>query len=127
MGTTNLDTLLLSEDLTVDDKATITGGLGLGVTTAIAAAGSNSQANSTALTSPVNIIATVSATTRGVRLPTADAGDIVIVKNKSATGCNVYPATGAAVNALSADAAYDLAATTSVMFVAESATLWHTV
>ena len=115
MGTTNLDTLSLAD------------GLRMEVATGIVAAGSNSQANSTALTSPVNIIATVSATTRGVRLPTATAGDILIVKNKSATGCNVYPATGAAVNALSANAAYDLAATTSVMFVAESATLWHTV
>ena len=115
MGVTNLDTLALADGLRLD------------VTTGIVAAGSNSQADSTALTKPVNIIATVSATTRGVRLPTATVGDIVIVKNKSATLMNVYPASGAAVNALSADAAFDLAATTSAMFVAESATLWHTV
>lgn len=115
MGTTNLDKLALADGLKLD------------VTTGIAAAGSNSQANSTALTASINIVATVSATTRGVRLPTAEAGDIVIVKNKSATLMNVYPATGAAINALSANAAYDLSAATSAMFVAESATLWHTV
>ena len=79
MGVTNLDTLSLADGLRLD------------VTTGIVAAGSNSQANSTALTKPVNIVATVSATTRGVRLPTATAGDIVIVKNKSMhTATNYY-------------------------------------
>lgn len=139
MATTNLDALSLDGALTVAGAAAITGalaltgraalsgGLTVPVAAAVAAAGSNSQANSTLLSSTLSIVATVSATTRGVRLPAAEAGLVMIVKNTATTQMNIYPATGDVINALSTNAAYDLVKAKMALFVAQDATTWHTI
>lgn len=67
--------------------------------------------------------------TKGIKLPAASAGKTIIVKNSDAANAilKVYPATGDAINALSANAAISMAAKTSAVFVALDATTWYTV
>ncbi len=133
MATTNLDALSLDGALTVagalalTGAATLSGAITISTATAVAAAGSNSQANSTLLSSTFSVVATVSATTRGVRLPAAAAGRVMIVKNTATTQMNIYPASGDVINALSTNAAYDLVKAKMALFVAQDATTWHTI
>ncbi|WP_250518609.1 hypothetical protein [Caballeronia sp. ATUFL_M1_KS5A] len=67
----------------------------------LAAAGVSSQANATLITSDLSVFTTVPASTAGARLPaasapslTAQAGDIFVVVNSTATAMNVYPPVG---------------------------------
>ena len=62
-----------------------------------------------------------------MKLPTAVAGMMVIVKNTAAAALKIYPATGGTVNALSANAAYSITNLTSTLLVASSATQWYSV
>ena len=63
--------------------------------------------------------------TKGVILPTGAAGDIYIVYNSVATnGLPVYPASGAAINGGTANAAVTIEGKTLAVFVATSATNW---
>ena len=95
------------------------------VGTAISATGTI-QGDATALTKDINVVSTVSAG-QGVRLPTAVAGMVIIVNNASATNMNVYPATSAAINSLSTNAAYTHVAGASLQYYAVSSTQWYTV
>ena len=95
------------------------------VQTSISAAGTV-QANATALTKELNLVSTVSAG-QGVRLPTAVAGMVVLITNSSATNVNVYPATGAAINTLAANAAYTHVAGATLQYIAPTTTQWYTV
>jgi hypothetical protein len=52
----------------------------------------------------------------GVKLPVAEAGMRIIVRNSTSTVLNVYPNTGAAIEPALANAAYTLNATTSMEF-----------
>jgi hypothetical protein len=55
-------------------------------------------------------------------------GLVRIVKNADTTdSMNVFPATGETINALSANAAYAVAATKCVMFVCGTAGKWDTI
>jgi hypothetical protein len=91
--------------------------------TAAAAAGST-QANATALAEGLNVVSGADAT-KGVVLPTAVAGATVIVKSTAGAVLKIYPATGGTINALSANGALSIAASTSVMLVASSTTQWY--
>jgi hypothetical protein len=51
----------------------------------------------------------------------------VIVKNTAAAALKIYPATGGAVNAGAANAAYSITNLTSTLLVASSATQWYSV
>jgi hypothetical protein len=73
------------------------------------------QANATQLTNSINVVTTVSAGS-GVKLPVAEAGMRIIVRNSTSTILNVYPNTGAAIEPALANAAYTLNATTSMEF-----------
>lgn len=72
-------------------------------------------------------VVTAADATKGVILPTAIAGARVEVKNGAAAVLKVYPATGAAINAIAANGAISLAASVSAIFVATSATQWYTI
>ena len=66
--------------------------------------------------------------TKGVILPTAVPGMIVYLKGVTSAVLKVYPKTGGAINALSANAA--LSMTTGLMpsiFIATSTTQWYTI
>lgn len=62
--------------------------------------------------------------TKGVLLPPAEAGARVLVKNADAAILKVWPASGDAVNAGAANAAFSVPASTSVTLVAEDGTTW---
>jgi hypothetical protein len=80
----------------------------------ITAAGTT-QSDATQLTKSINIVTTVPASS-GVKLPSAEAGMRIIVRNSTSTALNVYPNTGAAIEPALANAAYTLNATTSMEF-----------
>ena len=94
----------------------------LGVST-VAATGS-AQTDATAL-GPAFTLVTGADGTKGVILPVADPGQVVIVKNGAAAILKIYPASGAIINGLSANASYNIASSTATMLVAYSATQWY--
>jgi hypothetical protein len=87
-------------------------------------AGTNAQGQG-ALTSDYNVITTAAANPSGVTLPTATTGRRILVVNKGANPVNVYPATGAAIDALAANASIQLPAGQVMMFNASSTTQWY--
>ena len=102
---------------------TTTGGLYIKTAT-VAAAGSN-QGTAAAVSDGFTLV-TAADDAKGVILPAAVAGRTVIIKNNvSAKTLKIYPASGDAINALSANASYDIAGLTSTMLVAYDATTWY--
>jgi len=97
-------------------------------TSTVAATGS-SNTDAAALTTGFNLVTAADAT-KGVILPDSVAGTVIIVKNGDAANAvlKVYPDSGAAINALTATTgAFSMAAKTSCIFVAYSATQWYSV
>jgi hypothetical protein len=121
-GTATLQTLTVTGALTASGG--VTGPVRLPVA-AVAAAGNN-QGTAAALSEGLNVVSAADGT-KGVRLPTAVAGAVVIVKNTVAASLKIYPASGAAVNAVAANGSYDITNLTSTMLVASSATQWYSV
>lgn len=93
-------------------------------TNASVAAGTNAQGQG-ALTSNYNVIITTAANPSGVTLPAATVGRRVIVVNKGTNPINIYPATGAAIDALGANAAISLIVSGWIEFNASSTTQWY--
>ena len=105
-------------------SGSITGAVRLPVA-AVAATGST-QGDAAALSEGLNVVSAADGT-KGVVLPTAVAGMTVIVKNTAAAALKIYPATGWAINAGAANAAYSITNLTSTLLVASSATQWYSV
>ena len=103
---------------------TISGLAAFSVSAAVSAAGST-QGTATALTSVINNVTTVAAST-GVVFPTAVAGNRVIVRNGGANALAVYPASGATINAGSANAAFSIPVGAAIEFFSISASAWYT-
>jgi hypothetical protein len=82
------------------------------VATGLVATGST-QATALPLTSQMNVLATTAAST-GVILPVLERGDSVFIRNGGANSLSIYPPVGGVINALSANAAFALAAGSSV-------------
>ena len=96
------------------------------VNSAVSTAGSV-QGDATAIAVSINNITTVGASTQGVRLPAITlAGTRVLIRNATATACNVYPQSGAAINSLGTNTAFVLNGSTTLEFVAMTTTLWVT-
>ena len=109
----------------ITNSGPTTGAVRLPVAT-VAAAGTN-QGTAAALSEGINIV-TGTNDTKGVILPTAVAGMVVIVKNTvSGKTLKLYPASGAAINAVAANGSYDLGSVLSTLLVASSATQWYSV
>jgi hypothetical protein len=89
----------------------------------VSAAGTT-QGTATALTSDYNIITTAASGT-GVVLPTATTGRRLIVVNKGANALNIYPASGAAIDALGANTALSLPVSGWLELDASSTTQWY--
>ena len=121
-GRAVLQTLTVTGALTASGG--VTGSVRLPVA-AVAAAGAN-QGNAAALSEGLNVVSAADGT-KGVRLPTAVAGAVVIVKNTAAGALLIYPATGGAINAVAANGSYSITNLTSTMLVASSATQWYSV
>ena len=95
------------------------------VPSTVAAAGA-SQGNATAIGASVtDIIVTVTASTQGVKLPTAAAGKRVNVWPDPAIGVKLYPATGALIGTASTNAALAVVKNKPVQLIGVSATKWR--
>jgi hypothetical protein len=93
-------------------------------TAATVTAGTNAQGQG-AITSDNNVITTAAANPSGVTLPTATTGRRIVIVNKGANTVNIYPATGASIDALSANASIALPVNGVMLFNAASTTLWY--
>lgn len=93
-------------------------------------AGTDSQGQSP-LTKDINIITTNASNPGAVTLPTAQAGMTIMIRNTTANGLKIYPATSARIDALSSNAAFGTTLTTGITpqkeFYAISATQWYSV
>ena len=86
------------------------------------------QGSATALTSMFNRVTTVATAADSVILPASAAGMCITVTNAAAANSmNVFPATGDAINALGANAAFALAAGKTAEFVCYTAGQWHSI
>ena len=115
--------------MTVADGATLTTPVITLDVQVLAAAGSNQgDAGAMTLTAPGLCHATGADATKGVVLPAAAAGKMIIVKNSDAANAvlKVYPATGDAINAIAANTEISMAAKTCAVFTAIDATTWFT-
>lgn len=102
----------------------ITGGVQV-----LAAAGSTQgDGGLITVTSPGLVHATGANATVGVVLPTAVAGLAITIKNQDSANAilKVWPASGDAINALSANASFSMAAKTCATFRSIDATTWFT-
>lgn len=86
-------------------------------------AGTNAQ-NQGALTSDINVVTTNASNPGGVTLPAGTTGRWVSVINKSANAINVYPATGASIDGLAANASVNLPVGAKLEFLAYATTTW---
>lgn len=104
--------------------------LGLKLPVATVAAAGSVQGDAAAVLLGITIVTGADAT-KGVLLPTpvTPFGDIVIIKNIDAANAilKIWPAGSGIINALSASAAFSIAAKTSVLLVSTSATQWYSV
>ena len=90
----------------------------------ISAAGTT-QGTATALSNMFNIVSTVAASS-GVSLPVSlYAGLRCVIANKGANTLNIYPATGAAIDAAATNAAITLAAGAVITLESASTTQWY--
>jgi hypothetical protein len=96
------------------------------VTTGVTAAGST-QGTATALTRDINIVNTVAPSANGVILPTAVSGMMLTIVNTTANTLQVYPASGAAIDALAANAAFSMVGNARIQFAAATGTLWYSI
>ncbi len=93
----------------------------------LTATASGTQATSQLITASVSRFTTVTTTADGATLPAAPALlERFTIINAGANSMNVFPAVGDAINALSANAAYALAAGKTVQFVAAGPLHFHT-
>lgn len=90
---------------------------------AVTAAGS-AQGDAAQLYEGFNAVTGADAT-KGVILPTAAVGMQVSIKNITAAILKIYPATGGTINALSANGALSIAASTTTILTATSTTQWY--
>ena len=95
------------------------------VATGLTAAGTT-QATALALNNQYNVVSTVAANS-GTVLPAPGAGGLIVtINNRGANTLNVYPNSGATIDALAANAATTVPANGQLIIEAASATQWYT-
>jgi hypothetical protein len=106
---------------------TMTASGDLYIKSATVAATGSTQGDAAQLAGGFTLVTAADAT-KGVKLPAAVAGRVIIIKNADAANAvlKVYPATDDAINAIAANSAYSMAAKTSMMLVAYDSTTWYT-
>ena len=105
---------------------TVTASSSLVIKSATVAAAGTNQGTAAAVAAGFSLVSGADGT-KGVVLPAASAGLVVIIKNSAAAALKIYPATGDAINALAANASYDITNLTSTLLVAYDATTWYSV
>lgn len=97
-------------------------------TQTVAATGSTaSDAAAVTALSPAFIFVTGAEGTKGIILPVAAAGKLIIVKGTGTGILKVWPFTADIINALSASAAISMATNTSAIFLSSGVTQWWTI
>lgn len=92
--------------------------LDLSATDGLTALAGGAQAGTSLADYAINRFTTVASSGDSAQLPSAKAGRMRVVKNAAASNSmNVYPQSGEIINALSADAAFAVAANKMVIFV----------
>jgi hypothetical protein len=114
--TKNLD-LAASEISAIQD-------LRVGTVVAVTATGSL-QTDAAALSVGFNLVAGADGT-KGVLLPVAAAGKQVRIKNNVNAALKIWPASGDAINAITANSHMSIAAWTTVTLEAYDGTTWYT-
>jgi len=98
------------------------------VTSGLTAHAGGGQGSALPLTTTINRVDTVGTAADSVLLPNSVPGAFVIVTNAAASNSmNVFPQSGDLINALSANAAYAVAANKTAIFVCAVAGKWNTV
>lgn len=93
---------------------------------ALTAHAGGGQANALAITTQIARVTTVASAADSVKLPAATPGlEITVINAAALNSMNVFPATGDAINALGANAAFALAAGKVVTFYSTVAGQWH--
>lgn len=100
--------------------------VGGSVVTGIVADTGSAQAGATLLTGAINVLGTVGTAGDSVLLPFAEKGDLIIVRNNTATSADVFPQLGGTINGGSANAAVAVGATTGTLFVCIGGLDWIT-
>lgn len=96
------------------------------IPTATVAAAGTTAANAGALVTGFNLV-TGADDTKGVVLPAAAAGKVVIIKVGDGADLKIWPATGDAINAIAVDSAMTVVDDVALILVALNATTWYTV
>ncbi len=113
------------KNFVTNNSVTNTGVATFSITNPITTAGSD-QSTATGLTKTINVIAT-SVLGQGVRLPTAEAGNIIIVRNSGDDDAFIYPGTGASIAGGASNDPITLFANASILLFAASTTEWFIV
>jgi hypothetical protein len=93
--------------------------------TAITAFATGGQASATALTKEFNEITTCATLGDSVKLPAAEDGKLVVIKNNGVAAADVFPATGDSINALAVNLAVKIMPGETISFRAVDATVWE--
>jgi hypothetical protein len=93
----------------------------------VQATGSNSQAAAAPISAPSVVVVTVSASSRGIRLPGATPGLTELIANAGAHSVHVFPASGDRIGAAATNAGTTLAAGKGGIFFAQDATTWRVI
>ena len=125
VNTDNSNLVMMSMKLNGTGQVTFGGPILRSTATALTATGTV-QADALALTKELNFVTTAAAGT-GVKLPTAIAGMQITVVNRGANTLNVYPETGAQIDALGTNVATTVASNAENVLVASTATQWFIV
>lgn len=93
----------------------------------VTAAGSNSQAAATPITRPAAVIVTVSATSRGVRLPPASPGLTELITNAGDRSVRIFPASGDRIGVLATNQGTSMPFGKGAIFLAQDDTTWRVI
>lgn len=129
-GTTTLNGNLVlgdaaADSLIVNATTTYEGPINYSNATGITAFATGGQASATALTEETNNVTTVATAGDSVKLPAAEAGKHVYVKNSGATALDIFPATGDSIDALAVNLAIRIQPGSTVNFRAKDGTVWE--
>lgn len=95
---------------------------------ALTAHAGGGQGSALALTKQINRVTTVASAGDSVKLPASAAGQFVVVVNAAAANAmDCFPASGEAINALSANTALSIAANKTVVFFCAVAGTWNSI
>jgi|SRR5690349_6482308 len=95
---------------------------------ALTAHAGGGQGSALQLYAGINRVTTVATAADSVKLPAAKAGmQYVVINAAAANSMNVYPATGEAINALSANAAFAMAANKTAIFYCAVDGVWNSI